>query len=190
MSLQQEDAKSSESPNDSDKLSQFSKFLNEWKNKLHLFIESCDNSKIEPSDFEKNKSTNSENPNPFDNVENFEGEKSMYSKEGRKSFIRIKNKKNWPPTMEDLLEYISIYSQMNSIKFVTLNHDKYIQSKKKKTKRKSSSKDNRDSMGKSHKKWKSISKFDFTSSKNNPVLEEEVKQEEVLRTVSVVTKSF
>lgn len=77
-----------------------------------------------------------QNPNPFDSAPGANEEKHDYITEGRKSYIRIKNKKNWPPTMDDLLEYISIYSQMNNIKFTTLNNDKYFQRKDSKKKQK------------------------------------------------------
>lgn len=140
----------------------FWKFLQEWRHKLHLLIENCDNSIVKPSDFEK-PSFPKDGTDPFDPADDFEGDKSEYLREGRKSYIRIKNKKNWPPTMEDLLEYISIYSQMNNIKFESLNHDKYIQIKSPK-KSKKSSKDS----SKTHKKWKSISKFDFTKANLTP----------------------
>lgn len=78
-----------------------------------------------------------ENPSPFEPAQDkFRDESMGYLAEGRKSYIRIKNKKNWPPTMEDLLEYITIYSQMNNIKFASLNRDKYFELKgKKKTNR-------------------------------------------------------
>jgi hypothetical protein len=137
----------------------FSKFLQEWRQKLHLLIENWDNSIVKPSDFEKPTLPRDGN-DPFDQADDFEGDKSEYLREGRKSYIRIKNKKNWPPTMEDLLEYISIYSQMNNLKFESLNHDKYIQIKspKKSKKQPKSSKE----PTKTHKKWKSISKADFT----------------------------
>jgi len=36
---------------------------------------------------------------------------------------RSRNKTAWPPTMDNLLEYITIYSQMNNLKFASLNKD-------------------------------------------------------------------
>ena len=69
--------------------------------------------------FEQNKNANEEN-------------QDYYHSEGRKSYMKIKTRKNWPPTMDDLLEYISIYSQMNNIKFTSLNYEEFYEKQNKK----------------------------------------------------------
>lgn len=51
----------------------------------------------------------------------------------RSSWVRKREKNKWPPTTDDLLEYITIYSQMNNMKFASMNKDKVqraIQNKK------------------------------------------------------------
>jgi hypothetical protein len=98
--------------------------LKMFKKKLESYIENQKNTTLKKSDFERSGGI-SEIQDPFEKVQD-DSNNDPYD-EGRKSFIRIKNKKNWPPTMEDLLEYISIYSQMNNIKFTTLNYDVYFE---------------------------------------------------------------
>lgn len=99
--------------------------LKMFKKKLESYIDNQKNTTLNKSDFERTGG-NSEMQDPFEKVQDDMNNNDPYD-EGRKSFIRIKNKKNWPPTMEDLLEYISIYSQMNNIKFTTLNYDVYFE---------------------------------------------------------------
>ena len=50
----------------------------------------------------------------------------------RASWIRRREINKWPPTMDELLEYITIYSQMNNFKFANLNKDKVNQASGKK----------------------------------------------------------
>lgn len=127
------------------------------KQQLLLFIEEKSNSKLKKSDFERVRSFTYPNKS-FENVTNSEEDnEDSYNSEGRKSYLRIKNRKNWPPTMEDLLEYINIYSQMNNIKFTFLNYEEFYEKKNNKRKKKKDK-------TKFHKKWESISKIEKSNS--------------------------
>jgi hypothetical protein len=102
--------------------------LQTFKKKLEAYIETQKNKTLKNADFERSGGA----PEIQDTYEgDQEGANNDPNEEGRKSYIRIKNKKNWPPTMEDLLEYISIYSQMNNIKFTTLNYEVYYEKQNK-----------------------------------------------------------
>ena len=61
----------------------------------------------------------------------------------RSSYIRRRQINRWPPTTNDLLEYITIYSQMNNMKFASMNQEKVEKSmrKKKSIKKKKKAKD-------------------------------------------------
>ena len=109
-------------------------FLHSIRNSLKAFIEEMKENQYIMNDFEiSDEIRKTEEMDQFDFTT---GVKNMqYFNEGRKSYIRIINKKNWPPTMDDLLEYITIYSQMNSIKFASLNQDKYMKGKNKEEKK-------------------------------------------------------
>ena len=108
-------------------------FIHSIRNILFQFINEMKENQYIMQDFEiseEAKKTEEQDNYDFGNGVN----NIQYFNEGRKSYIRIINKKNWPPTMDDLLEYITIYSQMNSIKFASLNQDKYNKIKPKEEK--------------------------------------------------------
>lgn len=111
--------------------------------------------------------------------------------EGRKSYLMIKNKKNWPPTTDDLLEYINIYSQLNSIKFVSLNHDRYFhEGMKQEKKSKKKSNQTTQEEGKRTKKWRSISKSEFSIVNFTPRDEATAGKESRLKSLAMVRNNF
>lgn len=109
-----------------------------FRQQLHIFVEEQNESTMKRGDFER--MGNLANPSePFDQADNKFGEdEDQLQTEGRKSYMKIKTRKNWPPNLEDLLEYISIYSQMNNIKFTSLNYEEFFEKKSKKHKKKGS----------------------------------------------------
>lgn len=160
--------------------------LKNCRQKLISFIEDSNNATLKYGDFER-VGKKIEKPSPFEYQESNGGEHNDYIDEGRKSYLMIKNKKNWPPTTDDLLEYINIYSQLNSIKFVSLNHDRYFHGEMKHEK-KGKKKHNQtvQEEGKRAKKWRSISKSEFSFVNFTPREETVAGKESRLKSLAMV----
>ena len=148
--------------NEEDIIADLPNILRLFKQQLLSFIEEKTNSTMQRSDFEINRCAS--NPHePFEETKQVpEDDPVNYSSEGRKSYMKIRNRKNWPPTMEDLLEYISIYSQMNNIKFTSLNYEEFYERQSKKNNKEKNNKGKNKDNSKFHKKWASISQKDKT----------------------------